>query len=396
MQSRAVALAVVLLASVACTGPYSQPSVSAKEEKPLSVQTFRAALETIPEVIAATGELLAEEQATIGARVPGRVTRLHVDLGSTAQAGQVLAEIEKDDYEFRVRQAEALVSQIRARLGILDKASDDVNPDETAVVRQAAAALREARFVYETTSSLYKEGVMSRIDFEKAGVRRQAAEAAFQAAREEVMQLKAQLAERRAQLELARQNLADCLIRAPFSGAVTRRHASLGEYLAVNAPVVTLVRQHPLRIRLEIPERFASRIRAGQRIDVHLEGAVQPPSGRVVRLSPSIEAQSRSLTIEGEIPNERGLLRPGSFVAATVTVDPYAQGLAVPRSSVVSFAGVDRVFIVRNGVLEDRIVRLGRPLPFERVQVLSGLEPGVLVVRNAHERMMHGRRAVVQ
>ena len=98
---------------------------------------------------------------------------------------------------------------------------------------------------------------------EKAGVARDAAEAAYQGALEQVMQLRAELAERRAQLELIRQNLADCQILAPFDGAVTERVASLGEYLAVNGPVVRVVRQDPLRLRLEVPERAAARARAG-------------------------------------------------------------------------------------------------------------------------------------
>jgi RND family efflux transporter MFP subunit len=355
-----------------------------------------AKLEGIPEVVSATGELLAEEQATIGAKVPGRITKLHVDLGSQVQAGQVLAELEKDDYELRVRQAEALVNQTRARLGILGRADDNVPAEETATVRQAAAALKEARFIFQTTEKLQQEGVMSRIDMEKAQVRFQGAEAAYQAATEEIMQLKAQLNERRAQVALARQNLADCVIRAPFTGAITRRIAGLGEYLAVNAPVVTLVRQHPLRLRLEVPERAASKVRIGQRIDVRLEGGAGAHGGRVVRLSPAFEADSRSLLVEGEIPNESGTLRPGSFAEGVITVDPHASGFAVPRDSVTSFAGVERVYLVRDGLLEDRVVKTGRRLPGDRVEVLSGLEPGLEVVLEASDRMSKGQRVVVR
>jgi RND family efflux transporter MFP subunit len=391
-----VVVALILLLFAGCSGPYSSPAVSAKEETAIPVRTLQSRPEAIPEVVSATGELLAEEQATVGARVPGRVTKLYVDLGSQVQAGDVLAEIEKEDYELRVRQAEALVSQTRARLGILDRADDNVAAEDTAVVRQAAAALKEARFVFQTTEKLQQEGVMSRIDLEKAEVRFQGAEAAHQAATEEVMQLKAQLNERRTQVALAKQNLADCVIRAPFTGAVTRRIAGLGEYLAVNAPVVTLVRQHPLRLRLEVPERAAAKVRIGQRIDVSLDGGALVQSGRVVRLSPAIEAQSRSLLVEGEIPNESGALRPGAFAEGAITVNPHATGFAVPRGAVTSFAGVERVYLVRDGVLEDRVVKTGRRLPGDRVEVVSGLEPGVEIVLEASDRMTKGQRVVVR
>ena len=380
----------------ACSGPYSRGPVAAKEEQPARVTSMRIAPQTIPEVVAATGELIAEEQATIGVRVPGRVLRMHVDLGSQVQAGQVLADIDPTDYNLRVQQAEAMVTQTRAHLGILDRNTDDVKPEETAIVREAEAALKEARFIFDTTAKLQKEGILSRIDYEKAQVRRQAVEAAYERAKEQVMQLRAELTERRAQLALARQNLADCTIRAPFPGAVTRKQATAGEYLAVNAPVVTIVRQHPVRIRVEIPERIAPKVRIGQPIAARVQGQSVTPVGRVVRLSPAIEAQSRSLVIEGEIPNETGALRPGSFAEVTITVDPHATGIAIPRSSILSFAGTDRVLIVNNGRIDDRIVKTGRSLDNQTVEIVSGLEPEVELVLKPDGSMNKGQKVLAR
>lgn len=389
-------LALAPLFLISCSGPYSRPQVAAKEEKPIPVKTVRTVLEPISEIINATGELIAEEQATIGVKAPGRLIKLHVDLGSIVQDNQVLAEIDPTDYKLRVQQSEALVNQTRARLGISTQSSDEIVVEETAIVREAEAGVKEARFVFETTSQLQKEGVMSRIDFEKAQVRRQGAEAAYQAAKEQVMQLRAELNERKAQLDLARQNLSDCIVRAPFSGAVTRRQASIGEYLPVNAPIATLVRQHPLRIRTELPERVAPRIRTGQPIDVRIQGQTSARKGRVVRLSPAIEAQSRSLVVEGEMPNENGALRPGSFVEILITVDPNARGIAIPRSSIVSFAGADRVYVAKNGVLDDRLIKTGRELGEEKVEILSGLEPGLELVLKPDGRMSKGQKVTVR
>lgn len=384
---------LLFLTLAACSGPYSRTPVAAKEEQPVRVKSVRIAPRNIPEIVAATGELIAEEQATIGVKAPGRLIRLHVDLGSHVQTGQVLADIDPTDYKFRVQQAEALVTQTRARLGILDRASDEVKPEETAIVREAQAALREAQFIFETTGKLQKEGILSRIDFEKAQVRRQAAEAAYQGAREQVMQLSAELSERRAQSALARQNLSDCTVRAPFAGAVTRRQASAGEYLPVNSPLLTLVRQHPIRIRVEVPERLAPKVRIGQPIQTLVQGQ-SARTGRVVRLSPAIEAQSRSLVIEGEIPNENGILRPGSFAEVVITVDPSARGIAIPRNSILSFAGTDRVLIVSNGRLDDRIVKTGRSLEGDTVEILSGLEPQMDVVITPDGSMTKGQKVL--
>jgi RND family efflux transporter MFP subunit len=348
-------------------------------------------LEPVPEIITATGELSAEDSATISAKVAGRVQKLYVDLGSVVKEGDPLAEIEKDDYLFRVKQSDALVEQTRARLGLTSAQDDRIDPLETSAVKQAAASLKEARLIYNNSSALFKQGVVSNVDFQRAGVALDAAEARHKAAIESVYQAQAELLERRASLALARQQLSDTTIRAPFSGAITRRQATTGEYLAVNAPVAMLVRQNPLRLRLQIPERLSLKVRPAQRIDVRVEGSPAVRTGTVVRLSPAIEAQNRSLLVEAEIPNPDNALRAGSFAEGVITVNPQARGIAVPSTAIVNFAGVDRVFIVENKAVAERIVRTGRRLDGDRIEIVSGLKPGDLVIAEPGDKLPPGQ-----
>ena len=112
-------------------------------------------------------------------------------------------------------------------------------------------------------------------------------------------------------------------------------------------------------------------------------------------MSPAIDAQSRSLTIEGHLPNEDGRIRPGSFAEGRITVDAGAVGITVPFSAVISFAGTERVFVVKGGVLEDRIIQSGRRMTGDRVEVLRGLEPNSKVVVNATEHMLKGQKVTV-
>ncbi len=385
-----------LVLNSGCSGPYSTEKVAAKESVVAEVDIIPVALISIPEMVTANGELFAEELTNVTNKVPGRILKLNVDLGSVVNQGDILAELEKDDYRFRVQQTEALVDQMRARLGLLNKNTDDVVPEQVAVVKEADAALREAKFILETTAQLKEQGVVSKIEFEKANVRAQGVEARYQAAISDVMQMRSQLSERRAQLALVRQQLEDTTIRAPFSGAITRRQGSIGEFLPVNAAIVTLVRQNPLRVRLGVPERQASRVRQGQPIEIRLEGVAERFTGRVVRLSPAIEVQNRSLVIEGEIPNPTGLLRPGSFVEGAIVVNSGAMGVVIPAAAIASFAGIDRAFVVKNGVLEDRVVRLGRRMPDGQVEVLEGLAAGDQLVAKAGDRMVKGQKARVR
>jgi RND family efflux transporter MFP subunit len=366
--------------------------VSAEDQqRSLAVRLYEVQFEHIPETITANGELVAEDLATLSTKVPGRVARLNVDLGSRVRQNDVIAELERDEYEVRVKQAEALIEQTRARLGIPPGAGDDVDPEKTAAVRLAAARLDEARTTYTKFTVLVEQGIFSKLEHSRVIANFKAAEAQYQAAVEEVHEARAQLAERRAQLALARQYLQETAIRAPFAGAITSRHATVGEYLAANAPVAALVRESPIRLRLEVPERLASRVRAGQRMDVRFE-SFPPRAGRVVRISPTIQAQNRSLLIEAEFANEDGTLRPGAFAEGTLVVNEHARGISVPAASIVSFAGVDRVFVAHNGALAERVVKTGRKLPGERVEIVSGLQPNERIVAQANDRLANGMR----
>jgi len=388
--------AILVLMQTACSGPYSTGTVNATDTgRPPTVQVKTLEVENIPEVISATGELLAEDEATLRAKVPGRVAKLYVDLGSRVNEGDPIAELEKEDYDLRLRQAEASVEQTRARIGLGPGDADTIDPEKTSIVRQAAASLKEATLMYNNANELFKKGIVSSVDFQRADVALQAAEARRQAAIEEVYRTIAEIRQHCHEAALAKQQLSDTVIRAPFRGAITQRIATLGEYLAVNAPAVVLVRWHPLRVRLSVPERQAYKVKAGQRIDLTLAGQATPQPGHVVRISPAIEAQNRSLTVEGEAPNEDGRLRAGSFVEATIVVNPDARGIAVPMRAILSFAGVDRVFAVSGNSLENRQIRQGRRLSGERVEVAEGLKPGDRIVLEPSDRFTPGMKVEV-
>ena len=112
-----------------CSGPYSTEKVAAKESVAAEVDVIPVTLISIPEMVTANGELFAEELTNVTNKVPGRILKLNVDMGSVVEQGDILAELEKDDYRFRVQQTEALVDQIRARLGLLGKNTGDVVPE---------------------------------------------------------------------------------------------------------------------------------------------------------------------------------------------------------------------------------------------------------------------------
>jgi RND family efflux transporter MFP subunit len=270
------------------------------------------------------------------------------------------------------------VQQARARLGLPPEGSDErVDPERTPIVRQARAALEEARRSYQRMVTLWERELIARAELDAATASLQVAEGRCQDALEEVRIRQAALAERRSELDIARQQLLDSELHAPFDGAVRQRHASVGEYLDAGAPIVAVVRMHPLR--LAVPERLAAAVRAGQAVQVRVEGDRHSYTGRVVRLSPAISEEDRTLSVEAEVPNEAPRLRPGAFAEAEIITEPEARAVFVPASAIVTFAGVDRVFTVEQGKSVEKRVQTGRRLG-DRVEILAGLAPDELVV----------------
>ena len=211
----------------------------------------------------------------------------------------------------------------------------------------------------DRAASFAKDGIGSQADLDAAQANLRVAEGRYQDSIEEVHNRQALLVQRRTELELAKQAVTDSRLRAPFAGSVRERHATPGQYLAAGAPVVTIVKINPLRLRLSISERESAAVRMGQAVRVTLEGDSVVHIGRVARISPAIEEASRTLSIEAEVANPSGQLRPGAFANAEVVTDSVGTALLVPASAVVSFAGVDKVFVVADGKAAERRITVG-------------------------------------
>ena len=140
----------------------------------------------------------------------------------------------------RVEQAEAALQQARVRLGLSPTGKDEaVEPEKTAIVRQARAVLDEARLTRDRGVKLLEQELIARAQLDTAESNLQVAEGRYQDALEEVRNRQAVLAQRRSELELARQQLTDTVVLAPVDGAVSQRQASAGEYLAAGAPMAS-------------------------------------------------------------------------------------------------------------------------------------------------------------
>ena len=326
-----------------------------------------------------TGSLLPVDQTPVSLQVAGRIEAIEVDLGSVVKRGDVIARLDAADYELRVRQAAAALGQARARVGLpVDGTDDRADTERSSPVTEAKAVLDEARASRDRIQALSQQGILSTSELETATATYKVSQSRYEEALEEARIRMAQLQQRRAEYEIARKQLADTVVRAPFDGAVQERRANVGEYLAVGSPVVVLVRTDPLRLRVEVSERDAIRVRVGLPVRVTVEGDAESYLGEVKRLSPAIAEGSRTLIVEADIPG-RGRLRPGAFARGQIIIEAESTAITVPTDAVISFAGVEKAFLAVDGkAVEKRVVTGDRGKGW--LEVVDGLKAGDVVI----------------
>jgi RND family efflux transporter MFP subunit len=300
----------------------------------------------------------------------------------------VIARIDQRDASLKVEQAEAALKQTTARLGM--KEGEKFDPRQAAEVKVAKAALDWAKLELERQTKLIENGDISRSAYEQAVINHSSAQARYQAALDGVNQQLALVEQQRSALALAKKTTADTVVRAPISGAVKEKSVSRGAYLPVNGKIVTLIKINPLRLRAEIPASAAASVRAGQTMNLSVESFPgRAFSGRVVRIGPSLNEETRALTVEAEVANPGLRLRPGMFARAQLITAKDAPALMVPQRAVVNSAGLSKVFVIENGRAVERIVKTGA-IDGDLIEITEGANEGETVALSNQDKLQTG------
>lgn len=345
-----VVLVVLLTALAGCSGSPKEPvEAASKNTEPPEIRVARAEIRRVNRSISVTGSLHPDETATVSSEVAGRVLRVNVDFGHSVRKGQVLVELDPQEYRIQVERSRAALAQALARLGM--SPADEIKPPEsTPGVRQALAQLEDAKFKFESAARLVKSGDISQERYNELEKTYRARQAALDAARDELRTHWASMEALRAEVRLAEKRVSDCVMRAPFDGSVSERLATAGQFVKENAPVMTLVKAHPLRLRAEVPESAVGAVRTGTPLAFTTDAVPGVEFQASVReLNPSLDARSRSLVAEARLNSADPRLRPGMFVQVRLVVARDAEVVAVPKAAIYSVAGLTKLFVIRDG-----------------------------------------------
>jgi RND family efflux transporter MFP subunit len=300
------------------------------------------------------GALYAKEKATIAPEVAGRVAEIVADLGDKVEKGQVLLRIAPREYQIRV-------------------------DSEQAALNQTKAQLTNAQSQFDRAKGLRQEKMIAPQQFDQLAAALKIAQANVEAAAQA--------------LAMAQKKLGDTEVKAPFNGYIQKRLTSLGEFVNPQSmggsKLYEIVAIDPIKLLAPIPERHVPLLKTGLKVEVVV--AAKPDQvyeGEITRMAPALDEASRTLLVEAEVRNPDGVLKPGYFAHIKLSFGE-DRGLFVPQSAVMRYAGVERVFVIENGIAHSREVKTGARQN-DQIEIISGIKAGEKVATSETDRLAEG------
>lgn len=375
-------------------------------------------------VLSASGYVVAHHKIAVGAKVMGRVAWIGVEKGDSVQQGQVLVRLEDSEFRAQVNQAQANLAAAEARLDRLRTGSrpEEKLKDKAAVI-QAEANLKNAEAEYQRTESLYRSGVSSKAELDRALAQRDSAAALVQAARqastmtdigprrEDIRAGEAEVQQMKAARDYANTQLAATEIKAPVSGTVLQRIVERGEMVSPSAfggsgartSVVDLADLTDLQVELDISQTDFARLKPGQRAEIIPEAYPNLRfTGFIEEIAPEANRAKSTVQVKVKVENPNEQLRPEmnarvNFLSdkAPTTENKSVARVLVPKTAVVKKDNNSFVFVVKGNRVEQRTIRTGEESG-DAFVVLEGLSGNESVAVTAIDKLRDGDRVKVQ
>ena len=326
--------AALALASVAACGGGSAQTPGggapgggrgAGARPPMPVEFAPVTRTDVAERVTIVGNLIGAATVEAVPKVNGRLESVSVRLGDPVRRGQTIAKVEDREIREQVRQQEAAF-----KVG-------------EATIRQREADLKLAQTNLERNRSLLERQLLPRQTYDDTEARYQAAVAQLDLAR-------AQFEQSKARLDELRINLRNTIIASPVNGFIGKRYLDPGAAVSPNAPVASVVAIDTVRMVANVVEKDVKRLTVGMPAEVEVDAFPgQKFTGKIGRIAPVFDPQTRTAEMEIEVPNPGYRLKPGMYARVDLTVESRANALTVPTNAVVDVEGRTGVFVAGQG-----------------------------------------------
>lgn len=280
----------------------------------------------LAESIKVTGTLVADEEVDLAFETNGRIVDIFFKEGASVKKGALLAKLNDKDLQVQLQKL-----QIQQKL------------------------IEEKEFRQRTL--LEKEAV----------------------SRESYDQILTDLKSNEAEIEIIRTRISYTEIRAPFDGVIGLRYVSPGAYVTPQVNIARLTKLSPLKVDFSVPEKYSGTVKVGNSLDFSVEGQAKKYQAKVYAIEPTIDVQTRNILLRARYNNTDQLLLPGRFVSIELITKDINNAICVPTQSIIPEAGIQKVFLAKNGIALQKTVETG--IRTDRlVEITSGISAGDTVL----------------
>ena len=342
-----ILLCAALFVNVGC----QKKEQKAQKERAVNVRVWTAESRSLRPFVESIGTLNPYEIVNVSSELDGILKTIHVDEGSPVTPGQVIAVIKETDYQLAVEQA-------------------------TAILKQAEAALANAKQEHLRKEALYREELVTKQQFDDIVAR-------LAVARGDVERAVAGL-------DLAEEKLTKTKIHAPMAGSIKEKKVTAGDYIRNGMLLVSIIRTELLKLTFSVTEKDVGSLRAGQDVSFAVDAFPgREFRGQVKTIYPSLEEKTRSLQVEAVVANTDRGLKPGLFARVTLYTGPAKGAVVVPITALLYDNSTTKLFVAEGDRAKERKVRIGRKYG-EFMEIVEGLKAKEIVVTVGQNNLMEG------
>jgi len=361
-----ILLPILSIYLLACSGKDSSGQMENRKKIPVKIHTVGKG--KITSYLDVTGTTLPLEKAKMGSKVEGTITQILVDEGDTIKKRQILFRLDSKDFLLDIEHAKAVLASAQAER---EKAEHDLEQKEND---------------WKRLSALFERRVIAKHQYDSM-------KASFSMAQAAVKACESQIKQRKAELDLAEKRYQDSVVKAPFDGVVTKKMLNEGEISslwAYNWEVLEVMDLSKIKIESDISEKHKTQVKEGTEANIEVDALPgRKFTGIISIVNPMVDPKERTFLVKIVIPNPERLLTAGMFARIRLLVEEKEGVITIPVHDVLERSDGHFVFVVKNGVAEQRKISVGISNG-DWIEVTGGLKEGEIIVIEGSHRLQEG------
>jgi multidrug efflux pump subunit AcrA (membrane-fusion protein) len=383
-----------VIALLLLTGCSEKEKKEAEPAPEVTVDVAPVLATAISQKIAADAIVYPINQAAVSSKISAPIKKLYVERGARVKAGQLVAELESQDLQSDVNEANAALAQAEVAVQSVNAAVPHELDKVQIEIESARRTVTEEQNIYDRRQELFKQGGIAEKDVREAAFNLEQAKNALRASEEKVKDVKGPAKEQElkaaeAARDAAKQRVAAAVVRlgyaritSPIDGVVTDRPVYAGEAATSGMPLMTVMDISRVNARAHVSTQEAAVLHTGLSADLIIPGSTAKPiTGRITQISPAVDTGSTTLEVWIEAANSDGALKPGMTLRAEAIVKSNPKALVIPAAAVLTAnSGNTSVIVVdTENKPHKKPVTLGIR-EGNNVEVADGLQNGERVV----------------